>query len=114
MMFLFNWIFKSVLSMIMSYVLYGLGVLYIIEKTSSEFGYELDVFDMFRDQIMSGVDFVKEFATGKVKDSIGLSSFGDGSVVINKPGNLAKYSGPEIRDHFLTNPGNLKKVTKFD
>ena len=99
-MFIFNWIFKSLVSWVMSYVLYGLGVLYIVEKASSEFGYELDVFDMFRDQIMGGVGAIKDFAEGKVKDqvksSIGLSLFGNPGIPKNI-NQMKKMSGDNLR-----------------
>lgn len=115
-MFIFNWIFKSLVSWVMSYVLYGLGVLYIVEKASSEFGYELDVFDMFRDQIMGGVGAIKDFAEGKVKDqvksSIGLSLFGNPGIPKNI-NQMKKMSGDNLRKSLGSNPTEFDKFSEI-
>ena len=117
-MFIFNWIFKSLVSWIMSYVLYGLGVLYITEKASAEFGYDLDFFDMFRDQIMYGVNFVKGFAEGQVKDQIknttGLSLFEKyPGTVPNVPktvNQMTKMSADNLRDSLAHDPNSFHNL----
>jgi len=120
-MFIFNYIFKSLVSWVMSYVLYALGVLYITEKASAEFGYDLDFFDMFRGQIMSGIDLAKGFAEGQVKDQIksttGVSLFGKYSGTIPSVPKTVKQmtnmSSDNLRDSLAHDPDSFQKLANL-